>query len=57
MLGIFQQFFQVLFQFRECFGFDCVEFGLNPGFVVEVRKSNFFELIDEFVEFTAFFSF
>ena len=57
MLGIFQLFFQVLFQFGECFGFDRVEFGLNPGFVAEVRKSDFFELIDEFVEFASFFSF
>ena len=29
----------------------------NLGFIVEVRKSDFFELIDEFVEFVAFCSF
>ena len=29
----------------------------NLGFIVEVRKSDFFELIDEFVEFMAFCSF
>ena len=54
MLGIFQQFFQILFQFRECFGFDYVEFGLNSGFV---RESDFFELVDEVVEFAAFCGF
>ena len=57
LLGIFQQFFQVFFQFGECFGFDCVEFGLNSGFVVEVRECDFFELIDKFVEFTVFCGF
>jgi hypothetical protein len=36
LLGIFQQFLQVLFQLGECFGSDCVEFELNPGFIVEV---------------------
>ena len=30
------------------FGFDCIEFGLNSGFV---RESDFFELVDEVVEF------
>ena len=29
----------------------------NSGFIVEVRKSDFFELIDEFVEFLLFGSF
>ena len=39
------------------FGFDWIEFGLNSGFVVEVRNSNFFGLINEFIEFASFCSF
>ena len=54
LLGIFQQFSQVLFQFGECFDFDYVKFGLNSGFV---RESDFFEFVDEVVEFASFCSF